>query len=70
MLLGHQVTTRHLRSAEPIERWRARKAAADALVRLALPQRDALALFDDEPRLHDELLKAGDGWVTRAAATL
>ncbi len=70
VLLGQQVPTRYLRSAEPIERWRARKAAADALVRLALPQRDALALFDDEPRLHDELLKAGDGWVTRTAATL
>ncbi|MGI5162421.1 tryptophan halogenase family protein [Microbispora sp. CA-102843] len=70
VLLGQAVPTRLLPSSEPIERWRARKAAADALVARSLPQREALALFDAEPRLHEELLKDRDSWVTRSAATL
>ncbi|MFC6085114.1 tryptophan halogenase family protein [Sphaerisporangium aureirubrum] len=70
VLLGQKVPTRLLRSAEPIERWRERKAAADVLVRKALPQAEALALFDAEPRLHDELVKDRDGWVARSAPTL
>ncbi|MCG5212939.1 tryptophan halogenase family protein [Streptosporangium sp. KLBMP 9127] len=70
VLLGQRVPTRLLRSAEPIERWRTRKAAADVLVRRALPQREALDLFECEPRLHDELLKDRDSWVTRSAVAL
>lgn len=70
VLLGQKVPTRLLRSAEPIERWRTRKAAADVLVRQALPQAEALAMFDAEPRLHDEVVKDRDGWVAKSADTL
>jgi len=56
-----------LPSPEPIERWQERKAGADALVARALPQHAALAAFDAESWLNDELLSAADSWAGPAA---
>jgi len=68
ILLGQRVPTRLLPPAEPLEQWHARKAAADVLVRHALPQSEALAAFDTVPRLHRELLENHDSWARRNAA--
>lgn len=68
ILLGQRHSTRLLPRTEPIERWHERKAAADALVRHALPHKDALAAFDTTPRLQHELLEDDDSWARRSAA--
>jgi tryptophan halogenase len=68
ILLGQRHPTRLLPRTEPIERWHERKAAADVLVRNALPQKDALAAFDTTPRLHHELFEDADSWARRSAA--
>ena len=70
ILLGQHVPTKLMRSAEPIDRWRARRATAQLLVDKALPHHEALARFAGEPGLHDELIKDRDSWVVRAAANL
>jgi tryptophan 7-halogenase len=67
ILLGQRVPTRMLPNPEPIERWRERKAGADALVARALPQHAALAAFGAESWLNDELLSAADSWAGPAA---
>lgn len=68
LLLGQQVPTRLLHTAEPVEQWQARKSAADALVRRALPHREALELFHSTPRLLQELFTDDDSWASRAKA--
>ena len=68
ILLGQGHPTRLLPRTEPIERWHERKAAADVLVRHALPQKEALAAFETTPRLHHELLDDTDSWARRNAA--
>jgi tryptophan halogenase len=70
VLLGQQVPTRSLSMTEPLERWRERKVAADALVACGLPQHKALASYEAEPRLQDELLYARDSWASPGAARL
>ena len=62
ILLGQKVPTRLAAPAEPVEQWQRRKAGADALVRRALPQAEALAAFDADPRLLAELLGDADSW--------
>ncbi|MET7880692.1 tryptophan halogenase family protein [Micromonospora profundi] len=62
ILLGQKVPARLVPPAEPLEHWRRRKAGAEALVRHALPHADALAAFDTEPRLLNELLEDSDSW--------
>ncbi len=62
VLLGQRVPTRLLPTREPIEHWRTRKAAADALVARALPQHRALAAVESQPWLNDELLSGADSW--------
>lgn len=65
ILLGQHVPTRLLPPAEPPERWQARSRAADALVRRALPQREALAAFITRPELLQELFDDRDSWAAR-----
>jgi tryptophan halogenase len=65
ILLGQHVPTRLLPLSEPLARWRLRKAGADLLVSRAMSQRDALAAFDREPRLHRNLLDGPDSWAYR-----
>ncbi|MCA2211679.1 tryptophan halogenase family protein [Jidongwangia harbinensis] len=67
LLLGQRVPTRLLPSREPIERWRARKAAADALVAHALPQHEALAAVESEAWLNAELFSGRDSWAGPSA---
>jgi len=62
LLLGQQVPTRLLPMDEPVERWQARKQAADLLVQHGLPQSDALAAFDAYPELNHQLLYDEDSW--------
>jgi tryptophan halogenase len=64
ILFGQQVPTRMLHRAEPSERWRARKAAADAFVRRALPLSRALAEFHRDPALNQQLLFDNDSWAS------
>ncbi|ONI77922.1 hypothetical protein ALI144C_31475 [Actinosynnema sp. ALI-1.44] len=68
LLLGQQVPTRRMPLAEPIERWHARKHAADALVAAALPHREALDAFDAHPELNKQLLEDTDSWAGRSIA--
>jgi tryptophan halogenase len=68
ILLGQKVPTKLLPLAEPPAHWQARKAAADVLVRHALPQHLALQAYDNEPRLHEELLRRPDSWARASAA--
>jgi hypothetical protein len=68
ILLGQRVPTRLLSETEPLERWHARKAAADTLVARGLPQADALAAYAEDPRLNDELLLSTQSWAGPAAA--
>jgi hypothetical protein len=62
MLLGQQVPTQLLPTAEPLDQWQARKRAADVLVSRAIPQRAALAAFTAEPELLRELFDDPDSW--------
>ncbi len=64
ILLGQQVPTRLLHRAEPPERWRARRDAAEAFVRRALPQHEALARFQDDSALNRQLLFDADSWAS------
>jgi tryptophan halogenase len=64
ILLGQQVPARMVPQTESADQWRARKAGAEALVRNALPQAEALAAFTADPRLHDELLRDDDSWAS------
>jgi tryptophan halogenase len=68
LLLGQQVPTRRLPMAEPLERWWARKHAADVLVGSAMSQREALAAFDAHPELNHQLLSDEDSWAGSAIA--
>ncbi|GAA2879188.1 tryptophan halogenase family protein [Nonomuraea rubra] len=68
ILLGQKVPARLLPPAEPMARWHARKAAADVLVKHALPQHLALRAYDSEPRLHEELLRQHDSWARASVA--
>ncbi|HEX6346060.1 tryptophan halogenase family protein [Umezawaea sp.] len=63
VLLGQDVPARLLPITEDdLSAWRTRKAAADALVRTALPQHEALAVFDKEPHLLTSLFEDEDSW--------
>ncbi|SDP57011.1 tryptophan halogenase family protein [Lentzea jiangxiensis] len=64
ILLGQQVPTRLLHRAEPPARWQARRNAADAFVRRALPQLEALSRFHDDPALNQQLLFDADSWAS------
>jgi tryptophan halogenase len=68
ILMGQKVPARLVAPAEPLEHWRRRKAGADALVRRALPQADALAAFENVPRLQQELLGDADSWARPGVA--
>ncbi|MEU7166106.1 tryptophan halogenase family protein [Streptomyces morookaense] len=71
LLLGQQVPTRMLPMDEPPAAWQARRRAADALVRAALPTGEALAVYDAHPELHRQLLQDEDSWAgTRIAERL
>jgi tryptophan halogenase len=63
ILLGQQVPTRLLRPAEPPGAWQQRRRAAEALVALALPQRDALRIVAEHSELLRELFSDADSWV-------
>lgn len=65
LLLGQGHPTRLLPMTEPVDAWRARKAAADVLVDRALTAAEALAAFDQDPRLHAQLMADPDSWVVR-----
>lgn len=68
ILLGQQVPATLLESGEAPERWRARRQAAAALTRLAMPQHEALAELARRPGLLYEPLTAPGGWL--AARTM
>jgi tryptophan 7-halogenase len=69
LLLGMQVPTRRLLpTGEPPRNWQSRRAAAAALVRRALPVREALAAFATYPELNEQLLEDDDSWAGRRAA--
>lgn len=68
LLLGQGVPARMLPAAEEIGHWRARRAAARTLATQALPQRDALAAFSDDPALNHELLNDSDSWAGKHVA--
>jgi tryptophan halogenase len=68
LLLGQQVPTKLLPMDEPVERWQERRHAADALVRVGLPQSEALAYFDSVPELNRQLLEDDDSWASRQIA--
>ncbi|MFK8849711.1 tryptophan halogenase family protein [Streptomyces sp. Ac-502] len=68
LLLGQQVPARILPMDEPLSAWRTRKRAADALVRAALPTREALEAFDACPELNRQLLEDDDSWAGREIA--
>jgi tryptophan 7-halogenase len=71
ILLGMQVPTRRLlASQEPARHWRARRAAAGALARRALPVREALAAFTSHPELNRQLLEDDDSWAGRRVAAM
>jgi tryptophan halogenase len=62
ILLGQQVQAQLLQAAEPADSWRARRRAAEALIRNALPLREALAALVDRPELLTELFGDNDSW--------
>ncbi|MCQ4084246.1 tryptophan 7-halogenase [Streptomyces sp. RB6PN25] len=62
LLLGQQVPTRLLPMDEPVERWKARRQAADVLVRHSLPTREALEAFGAHAELNRQLLGDEDSW--------
>ncbi|MCW7945882.1 hypothetical protein AAW14_28745 [Streptomyces hygroscopicus] len=62
LLLGQQVPTRMLPMDEPLSAWESRRRAADALVRAALPTKEALEAFDAHPELNRQLLEDDDSW--------
>lgn len=67
ILLGQQVPATLLESGEAPERWRARRQAAAALTRLAVPQHEALAELARRPELLSEPLTAAGGWLSSRA---
>jgi len=68
ILLGQHVPARLLPTAEPPEQWQRRKQAASALLRGALPQREALAAFAARPELLQELFEDPDSWTMHGHA--
>jgi len=62
ILLGQKTPARWLPMREPVERWRARKAAAEALVRPALTQAEALEACEKFPELLDDMLRHPESW--------
>jgi tryptophan halogenase len=68
ILLGQKVPARLLKRAEPIEDWRARRKAADALVAKAMTQAEALHAFTTDPELNTQLLNDFDSWAGRHIA--
>jgi tryptophan halogenase len=62
ILLGQHVPTQLMPTAEPARQWRARKRAAEALLRQALPQREALSAFAAHPDLLRQLHEDPDSW--------
>jgi tryptophan halogenase len=70
LLLGQQVPTRLLPTAEPRVRWLERKRAAEALVRRALPMHEALEAVSTHPEMLTELLKDVDSWAGPRAMPL
>lgn len=68
ILLGQGVPTRLLLATGTTQAWKARRAAADVLVRHALPQAEALAAFHSTPRLNRELLHDDDSWTSVKAS--
>lgn len=70
ILLGQQVPTHLLHTAEPPERLNARLAAARTLVQRALPQHEGLRAFHSTPRLHQELLHDTDSWAGKHQTNL
>ncbi|MDJ0346000.1 tryptophan 7-halogenase [Streptomyces sp. H10-C2] len=68
LLLGQQVPTRLLPMNEPVEKWHARKRAADVLVGRSMPTRQALEAFDAFPELNRQLLEDEDSWAGPAIA--
>ncbi|GAA1309530.1 tryptophan halogenase family protein [Saccharothrix xinjiangensis] len=64
ILLGQQVPTRLLHPAELDGAWARRRAAAEAFVRRALPQHEALAAFHTDPSFNQALLFDDDSWAS------
>lgn len=64
MLLGQGYPATLVPNAEKPEAWRARKAAADVLVKRALTQRRALEAFHAHPELTQNLVYGEHSWVT------
>lgn len=63
VLLGQQVPTRLLPTAEPPERWRERRKAAEILVRHALPQHKARRVVSAHLEMITELFQDADSWL-------
>lgn len=63
-LLGQGYPCELLKTDEPLDAWRARKKAADALVSVALTQRQALEAFQTVPELTTSLMFGPHSWVT------
>jgi tryptophan halogenase len=63
MLLGQNYPAELVENTEPIEAWRAHKAAADVLVSRALTQREALKAFHTHPELTENLIFGKHSWV-------
>ncbi|MFD0635721.1 tryptophan halogenase family protein [Catenulispora yoronensis] len=70
ILLGQAVPTELVSTAEPLERWRTRRDAAEALLRHAMPHADALQAFADDPGLITELFQDEDSWLGPTRARL
>ena len=62
VLLGQHVPAQLMPTAEPTKQWRARKRAAEALLRHALPQREALSAFATCPDMLRQLYEDPDSW--------
>ncbi len=62
ILLGQKTPARWLPMRERADRWHARKAAAEALVRQALPQAEALDACEKSPELLDDMLRDPESW--------
>lgn len=62
VLLGQQVPCKLLPTRESPEIWRERKLAAEALVKCALPQREALEAVSQNPEMISELFHDLDSW--------
>jgi tryptophan 7-halogenase len=65
ILLGQHVPAQLLPANETPDQWRMRWLAASALVRRAMPQREALAAFRSDPRLLRALFDDPSSWVGR-----